>query len=78
MSQVVENIKKQQEQLNTQRLQVQDVLTNIEKQLGEINNVLSVLEAVDREREAADAGPLLSEDELRADIEAENSRPPLD
>lgn len=75
MSQIVENLKKQQSELTSQRLQVKDVLDNIEKNLGEINNILSVLDAVDKER---DSEPMLTETEMRADLEAENSRPALD
>lgn len=78
MSQIVENLKKQQSELTHQRLQVKDVLDNIEKNLGEINNMLNVLEAVDKERKAAEAEPTLTEMETRADLEAENSRPALD
>ena len=57
MSQIVANIKKQQSELNNQRLQVKDVLDNIEKNLAEVNNILGVLEAVDKERKAAEATP---------------------
>lgn len=57
MSQIVENLKKQQSELNNQRLQVKDVLDNIEKNLAEVNNILGVLEAVDKERKAAEAVP---------------------
>lgn len=61
MSQIVENIKKQQAELNNQRLQVKDVLDNIEKNLGEINNILGVLEAVEKERKASEAEPTEAE-----------------
>lgn len=61
MSQIVANLKKQQSDLSSQRLQVKDVLDNIEKNLGEINNILSVLEAVDKERQAAEAVPTEAE-----------------
>lgn len=57
MSQIVANLKKQQSELNNQRLQVKDVLDNIEKNLGEINNILGVLEAVEKERKAAEDVP---------------------
>ncbi len=57
MSIIVENLKKQQAELTNQRLQVKDVLDNIEKNLGEVNNILNVLDAVDKERKAAEAEP---------------------
>ena len=57
MSQILANIKKQQAELTNQRLQVKDVLDNIEKNLAEVNNILGVLDAVEKERKASEAEP---------------------